>query len=58
MNPLKFVCLAFTRGFRQVCAIPKTITSATRQRRRQKILDLHEAERLDRIRNLSKYLGK
>jgi hypothetical protein len=38
--------------------LPQTIVNATKQRRRQVVLDECEAERLDRIRNPSKYLGK
>ena len=34
------------------------ITAALKQRRRRPALSIIEAERLDRIRNPSKYLGK
>ena len=39
-------------------SLPKSIADAVKQRRRQTVLDESEAERLDRIRNPSKYLGK
>lgn len=38
--------------------LPRLVTQALEQRRRQSALDELEAERLDRIRNPSKYLGK
>jgi hypothetical protein len=36
----------------------QAIVNAVKQRRQQSVLDENEAERLDRIRNPSKYLGK
>jgi hypothetical protein len=39
-------------------SLPKSILNALKQRRRQSVLNENEAERLDRIRNPSKYLGK
>ncbi|HLX96401.1 MAG TPA: hypothetical protein VKU37_11720 [Verrucomicrobiae bacterium] len=36
----------------------KAIVNAVKQRRQQSVLDENEAERLDRLRNPSKYLGK
>jgi hypothetical protein len=39
-------------------SLPKSIVNAVKQRRRQSVLNKSEAERLDRIRNPSKYLGK
>lgn len=38
--------------------LPRNLALAIDQKRRQNGLDLLEAERLDRIRNPSKYLGK
>ena len=38
--------------------LPKRIANAIRQHRQQMILNVLEAERLDRIRNPSKYRGK
>jgi hypothetical protein len=55
---LKHIFLTLFHLARQVWLIPQTVAEATRQRRRQVILNEQEAERLDRIRNPSKYLGK
>jgi hypothetical protein len=41
-----------------VWSLPRLTTIVLKQRRRQVALDELEAERLDRIRNPSKYLGK
>jgi hypothetical protein len=38
--------------------LPQSIAIAVKQRRQQTMLNALEAERLDRIRNPSKYLGK
>jgi hypothetical protein len=38
--------------------LPQSLALALKQRRRQIVLNELEAERLDRIRNPSKYLGK
>jgi hypothetical protein len=43
---------------KQVWLLPQTIANAIQQRRRQMVRNELEAERLDRIRNPSKYLGK
>jgi hypothetical protein len=58
MNILKLICLALTQLVKQACLLPKTIANAVKQRQRQTVLNELEAERLDRIRNPSKYLGK
>jgi len=58
MNTLKLVYLTIIQLFKQACLLPRTVANAVRQRRRQVVLDEHEVERLDRIRNPSKYLGK
>jgi hypothetical protein len=44
--------------FKQVWLFPQSIADAVRQRRRLLVQNELEAERLDRIRNPSKYLGK
>jgi hypothetical protein len=44
--------------FRQVWLLPHSVAVALQRRRRQFALNVLEAERLDRIRNPSKYLGK
>ena len=58
MHTLKLICLPLIQLVKQVWLLPQTIANAVNQRRRQVVLDEHEAERLDRIRNPSKYLGK
>jgi len=58
MNTLKLICLTFTQLVRQVWFFPQSVTNALKQRRQQAVRNDLEAERLDRIRNPSKYLGK
>ncbi len=43
---------------KQACLLPQSVVIARKQRRQQVVLGELEAERLDRIRNPSKYLGK
>ena len=43
---------------KQLWELPQTIGNVVKQRRLQTVLNENEAERLDRIRNPSKYLGK
>ena len=58
MNILKLICLTIIQLIRQVWLLPLTVTNAVKQRRQQVVRNELEAERLDRIRNPSKYLGK
>jgi len=58
MNTLKLVCLTIIRVVKQAWLFPQTIANAVKQRRQQVVLNELEAERLDRIRNPSKYRGK
>jgi hypothetical protein len=58
MNILKLFCLTLIQLVKQARLLPQTVANAFKQRRRQSILDEREAERLDRICNPSKYLGK
>jgi len=58
MDILKLICLTIIQMVKQVWSLPQTVANAIKQRRRQVVLDEHEVERLDRIRNPSKYLGK
>ena len=58
MNMLKLICLTIIELVKQAGRLPQTIANAARQRRRQTVLNVCEVERLDRIRNPSKYLGK
>ncbi|MGA3268928.1 MAG: hypothetical protein ABSE16_19175 [Verrucomicrobiota bacterium] len=58
MNALKLICLTIFELIKQACLLPQSIANGIKQRRRRVILNEVEAERLDRIRNPSKYLGK
>jgi hypothetical protein len=58
MHTLKLICRAFLQLVKQVWLLPQSVANAVKQRRRQVVLNELEAERLDRIRNPSKYLGK
>ena len=58
MQILKLFCLIVANLVKQAFCLPHSIAIAVKQRRRQGALDEREAERLDRIRNPSKYLGK
>ena len=58
MYTLKVIYLTILQLVKQVCFLPQSVANAVQQRRRQIVLNGLEAERLDRIRNPSKYLGK
>jgi hypothetical protein len=58
MHVLKLICQTTAGLFKQAWLLPHAVAVALKQRRRQFALRLFEAERLDRIRNPSKYLGK
>ena len=58
MNTLKFIYLTIIQLVRQVCLLPQNVANAIKQRRRRAVRNELEVERLDRIRNPSKYLGK
>jgi len=58
MNLLKLIFLTIIQLVKQAWLLPQSIVYAVRQRRRQVVRNELEAERLDRIRNPSKYLGK
>jgi hypothetical protein len=58
MNILRLIFLTLAQLAKQLWRLPRTVTNVFKQRQRQIILDEDEAERLDRIRNPSKYLGK
>ena len=58
MHILKHICQAIVSLLKQARLLPQSVASAIRQKRRQTTLGKFEAERLDRIRNPSKYLGK
>lgn len=58
MKILTFTILMLTQLAKQVWSLPKTISQAIQDRRQRIVADDQEAERLDRIRNPSKYIGK
>ena len=55
---LKRLCQAAVSLVKQARLLPQSVATAVKQKRRQTALHRFEAERLDRIRNPSKYLGK
>jgi hypothetical protein len=58
MNPVKQIGLTFIRLAKEVWLLPQTISAALKQRQQRAMLQTLETERLDRIRNPSKYRGK
>jgi len=58
MNALKLTCLTLIQLLKQVWFLPRSLANSVQQRRARVVWNEHEAERLDRIRNPSKYLGK
>jgi hypothetical protein len=58
MHTLKLIGLTILQLVKQVWLLPQSVANAVKQRRRQIVLNELEAERLDRIRNPLKYLGK
>jgi hypothetical protein len=58
MHTLKFICRTTVGFFKEAWLLPHSVAVALKQRRRRFALNILEAERLDRIRNPSKYLGK
>jgi hypothetical protein len=58
MRILKIICLTVLELAKQVCGFPATVAASFRKRNRLAEVNEVEAERLDRIRHPSKYLGK
>jgi hypothetical protein len=58
MKNLKLIGLTIIQLLKQVWLLPQSFAIAVKQRRRRTVQDKFEAERLDRIRNPEKYLGK
>jgi hypothetical protein len=58
MHALKLIWQTTVGLFKQAWLLPQFVAVALKHRRRQFALNLLEAERLDRIRNPSRYLGK
>ena len=58
MQLLKLIYLPIIQLAKRVRSLPKLVTNAHEQTLQQLMLDELETERLDRIRNPSKYRGK
>ena len=58
MYTLKLICLTIVGLVKQAWLLPQTIALAIQQRRQQFARQQLETERLDRIRNPSKYVGR
>jgi len=58
MNLFRHIFFGTFRGFKWIGSLPLAIKQTLRRRRLQMALAASEAERLDRIRNPSKYRGK
>jgi hypothetical protein len=58
MDKLKLICLTVVELVKQAWLLPQTIALAVQQRRLQLARRQSETERLDRIRNPSKYRGR
>jgi hypothetical protein len=58
MHTFKVICLTICQLAKQAWLFPKTALLAFRHKRRQNDQTASEIERVDRIRNPSKYLGK
>jgi hypothetical protein len=59
MNNLKYIYLAIVHLIKQVWFFPQTVANSFKQRRLEEVVrNEHESDRLDRLRNPSKYQGK
>jgi hypothetical protein len=58
MRPLKLIWLAVIDLFRLAWALPQSLVLALKQRQQRAVLNALEIERLDRLRNPTKYQGK
>ena len=58
MNTLKHIYLTLVQLAKRVCSLPQAVANAIQRRKLQAVHNEREAERLDRIRNPLKYLGK
>jgi hypothetical protein len=58
MHTLKLICRTLLHLVKQAARLPQSVGFAVQQRRRQIALQELEAERLDRLRNPSKYQGR
>jgi hypothetical protein len=58
LNIPKLICLTTIQLAKQAWLLPQAVANAVQQRRQKIVLKELEVERLDRICNPSKYLGK
>jgi hypothetical protein len=59
VNKLNYIYLTIIQRIKQAWLLPQTVAHAREHRRRwQVVRKEHESDRLDRLRNPSKYLGK
>jgi hypothetical protein len=58
MYTLKLICLTIVNLVKQAWLLPETVALALQQRRLKLARQHSETERLDRIRNPSKYAGR
>lgn len=58
MHVFKLICRTTFGFFKNAALLPQAVAVALQRRRRRFAFNVSEAERLDRIRNPSKYLGK
>ena len=58
MHTFKLIYRTVIQLAKQVWSLPQLVANASEQRRQRLMLDELEAERLDRIRNPTKYRGK
>jgi hypothetical protein len=58
MYTIKLICLTVVNLVKQAWLLPQTVGAALQQRRLKVARELSETERLDRIRNPSKYAGR
>jgi hypothetical protein len=58
MHALKRIYLTVLESIKQAWLLPQSVSTALRERRRKIVRDDLEAERLDRIRNPSRYRGR
>ena len=58
MRTLKLIFQTIIQLVKQAWLLPQSVAIAVQQRRRQVVPTEIEVERLDRLRNPSKYLGK
>ena len=58
MDTLKRFCRIVIQLLKRAFWLPRSVANALKHRQEQGVLNGLESERLDRIRNPSKYLGK